>query len=128
MRTKPQGGAIAMSMYSSAAEAATARSVVTGQFLAKNKWSKARRTRLARQILAGKVELGPPCAKQVAALCRVDVHRLLHVRRGNGHANGRPAETLADHFVRSTLTERQEAAPTLGLDGASGPIISPPPP
>jgi len=113
--------------YASAPPRAT---YITGQFLARNKWSAGHRALLAVSILEEQVDPRPLCATQVAMLCRVPLSRVYRARRnGNGHrgnGNGhRTTESLADHIARSTFAERLEAARTVGVDVIWDTLIEP---
>jgi hypothetical protein len=98
-------------LYRSSSPPSTPVSTVTGQWLSKNRRSRWARARLAADILAGKVQLSRLTAKQVAALCRVNVARVHRARNGR-----KPKPSLAEHLASSTPAERLEAAKALGVD------------
>jgi hypothetical protein len=103
--------------------------VVSGQFLAKNKWTPDLRARLVVRIHNGEVELGPLCLSQLCGLCKVDVTRVQRLLatngNGSGHGKRRHTETLADHLARSSATELLEAAREVGVETIWDRMISP---
>jgi hypothetical protein len=101
--------------------------IVTGQRIAKIKWSPRRRARLAAQLAAGEVTLIRPCMKQAALLCRVPLALVQKVRNGkrrNGNG-GHHVQTLAEHLANATPEERLDAARAYGIEHIWDEMISP---
>jgi hypothetical protein len=94
----------------------------SGQYLSKNRLSKAARARIAADIVSGKADVHDLCIKQVARLCRVPLSALNIARNGS-----RPqrTETLAQHLARSTPDERAEAARVIGVDKVWDQMVAP---
>jgi hypothetical protein len=109
---------------------APATKTVSGQHLAKIKWSARRRARLAAQLAAGEVALVRPCIKQAAVLCRVPLALVQKVRsnangrRRNGNG-GHHVLTLAEHLAHATPEERLEAARSYGIEHLWDEMIAP---
>jgi hypothetical protein len=93
---------------------------ITRRYLAHNKLNARARAQLARDIIAGRVELAGLMTRQAACLCRVCTQ---YVR------DDRPphttSETLAAHFSRSSLDERIELVRTAGVDTIWDQLVEP---
>jgi hypothetical protein len=106
---------------------------ITGQQLAKGRFTYRDKVKLAVALSQGTAVLGPMTATQAAAVTGVsplDVVKARAGKLGNGKRNGRNGhgESLANHIVRSTPAERLEAArvvgPALLWDQMISPVIA----
>jgi hypothetical protein len=87
---------------------------ITGQNAAKARRTKSQRIRLAESLVAGTTVLVRPTVKQAAALARIPIAEIYRGRQARKPKPKPPS--LAEHLVKSTLTERIEAARALGVD------------
>jgi hypothetical protein len=92
--------------------------VIGGRYLSHNRLKPRDRARLAAAIANGEVKVEDLTVRQAALLCRVSVPLVTDARRPQ-------AETLAQHFTRSTAEERIEFARSAGIDLIWDELIQP---
>jgi hypothetical protein len=93
---------------------------ITGQKLAKGRWTKAQRINLAEALHAGNVEVTKPTMKLSAIMARVALTDVYRARRPKPKPR-----SLAEHLVNSSPAERIEAARALGVDVVWDTMIAP---
>lgn len=84
------------------------------------------RSDLAAKTYVQQLPIEAPTLEQVAFAYRVSAASVRRRLNGSGKpGNGRNAETLAEHLIRSAPSERLEAARALGVDKMWDEMVAP---
>jgi hypothetical protein len=99
--------------------------VVTEQFLARNRLGKRQRAKLAADIGAGKVIIDGFTAKQLAAICRVSVPYIAQACNGGSKLPPDPVAKLLRDWNAANPEQRAAFARALGVDLVWDEMIAP---